>query len=240
MFIFKIATIFPELFDTFAKTSLIGKAADKDLISIEPIDVRGFTHDKHLSVDDAPYGGGSGMVMKAAPIIELLEEVGPCRRILLTPQGRPFCQDDANRLKRQSPLLLFCGRYEGIDERARQMFDEEISIGDFVLFGGEVAAMVVVEAISRLVPGVLGNAGSVLEESFNGGVLEYPQYTRPETIEGKSVPKVLISGDHGLVAKWRRGQSLLRTRDRRPDLFEKLELSELDLECIALAEKEQE
>jgi tRNA (guanine37-N1)-methyltransferase len=183
-------------------------------------------------VDDEPYGGGAGMVMRPGPIFEMFDALPPCHRVLMTPQGAPFNQAKARRLSGLSKVMLFCGRYEGVDERVRDKFDEEISIGDFVLNGGEVAAMVVVEAVSRLLPGVLGNAESMVEESFCSGLLEYPQYTRPETIQNLSVPQVLLSGDHGRVRKWRRQQALLRTRKRRPDLFEKLELSDEDQQLL--------
>jgi tRNA (guanine37-N1)-methyltransferase len=176
------------------------------------------------------------MVMLPEPVFALLDDCGPCHRVLLTPQGKPFDQGAARRLTGRSPLLLFCGRYEGLDERARSAFDEEISLGDFVLNGGEVAAMAVVEAVARLLPGILGNADSVVEESFADGTLEYPHYTRPESCRGLDVPPVLLSGDHARVARWRRGQSLLRTRSRRPDLFAKLELGAADEELLAEAE----
>jgi tRNA (guanine37-N1)-methyltransferase len=228
VFTFHIVTIFPELFEQFGETSLIGKAQTNGLLSLELIDLRDYTHDRHRSVDDAPYGGGAGMVMCSQPIFEALDATTDCHKVLLCPQGDQFDQAAAQRLVGRSPVLLFCGRYEGVDERVRGRFDEEISIGDFVLNGGEVAAMAVVEAVSRLLPGVLGNADSVVEESHNAGRLEYPQYTRPETICGERVPEVLLSGDHGRIDKWRRQQALVRTRDRRPDLFEKLVLSDED------------
>jgi tRNA (guanine37-N1)-methyltransferase len=232
LFEFHIVTLFPELFSDFADTSLIGKAHKSGLLSIKCIDLRDFTHDRHRSVDDEPYGGGAGMVMRPGPIFEMFDALPPCHRVLMTPQGAPFNQAKARRLSGLSKVMLFCGRYEGVDERVRDKFDEEISIGDFVLNGGEVAAMVVVEAVSRLLPGVLGNAESMVEESFCSGLLEYPQYTRPETIQNLSVPEVLLSGDHGRVRKWRRQQALLRTRKRRPDLFEKLELSDEDQQLL--------
>ncbi len=228
MFEFRVITIFPELFENFREASLIGKAGSKELLDVKLIDLRDFTDDRHRTVDDAPYGGGSGMVMKAEPILDALKRNTGCHRVLLTPQGTPLTQKIAHRLAGQSPLLLFCGRYEGVDERAREAFDEEISIGDFVLNGGEVAAMAVIEVVSRLIPGVLGNSESIVEESFSLGILEYPQYTRPEVVDGASVPQVLLSGNHKRVHEWRRGQALLRTRDRRPELFEKLEISRLD------------
>jgi tRNA (guanine37-N1)-methyltransferase len=239
VFEFRIVTLFKELFAGFVDASLIGKARRSGLISIELIDLRDFTHDRHRTVDDAPYGGGSGMVMKTAPILEMLAAQPPCRRVLMTPQGRPFDQARAHSLATCSaPLLLFCGRYEGVDERVRAMFDEEVSLGDFVLNGGEVAAMAVIEAVSRLVPGVLGNAESVVEESFTAGLLEYPQYTRPEIVNGEGVPEILLSGDHGRVALWRRGQALLRTKRRRPDLFARREPSPGDEALLARAEGE--
>lgn len=238
MFEFRIVTLFPQLFESYADASLIGKAREKGLLSIELVDLRGFTHDRHRTVDDAPYGGGSGMVMKTEPILEALEAQPPCYKVLLTPQGAPLVQETARRLSTISPLLLFCGRYEGVDERVRDLFDEEICLGDFILNGGEVAAMAVIESVSRLVPGVLGNLESTVEESFSSGLLEYPQYTRPEIINGRKVPSVLRSGDHKRIEDWRRGQALLRTSLRRPDLFERLELDQRDLELLERARKD--
>jgi tRNA (guanine37-N1)-methyltransferase len=228
LFEFYVVTIFPELFRGFAETSLIGKAHKSGLLSIHCIDLRDFTHDRHRSVDDEPYGGGAGMVMRPGPIFEMFDALPSCHKVLMTPQGSKFNQETARRLSGISKVMLFCGRYEGVDDRVRDSFDEEISIGDFVLNGGEVAAMTVIEAVSRLLPGVLGNAESTVEESFCAGLLEYPQYTRPETIRDLSVPEVLLSGDHERVRQWRRKQALLRTQKRRPDLFEKLELSDED------------
>jgi tRNA (guanine37-N1)-methyltransferase len=232
LFEFHIVTLFPELFSGFAETSLIGKAHKSGILSIQCIDLRDFTHDKHRSVDDEPYGGGAGMVMRPGPIFEMFDALPECHKVLMTPQGAPFSQAKARRLSGLSRVMLFCGRYEGVDERVRNSFDEEISIGDFVLNGGEVAAMAVIEAVSRLLPGVLGNAASTVEESFCSGLLEYPQYTRPETIRDLSVPEVLLSGDHERVRKWRRKQALLRTQKRRPDLFEKLELNDEDQQLL--------
>jgi tRNA (guanine37-N1)-methyltransferase len=240
VFEFHVITLFPELFAGFLGASLIGKAQKAGLLSIRLVDLRDYAHDRHRTVDDAPYGGGSGMVMKTAPIIEALAAAPRSRRVLLTPQGRPFDQERARALAAASPVLLFCGRYEGVDERVRRIFDEELSLGDFVLNGGEVAAMAVIEAVSRLVPGVLGNAESVVEESFTSGLLEYPHYTRPEIVNGERVPEVLLSGDHGRVARWRRGQALLRTTQRRPDLFERLALEPEDLALLAEAKRDAE
>ena len=235
MFECHIVTIFPELFEGFSKTGLIGKALTNGLASIKPINLRDYTHDRHSTVDDSPYGGGAGLVMKPGPIFEMFDALEPCHRVLLTPQGKPFDQKAAQRLAKGSALMLFCGRYEGVDERVRQLFDEEISLGDFVLNGGEVAAMAIVEAVFRLLPGVLGNAESTVEESFRDNLLEYPQYTRPETIRGRSVPQVLLSGDHARIASWRKGQALKRTLKRRPDLFDKLVLGEKDQELLSQA-----
>jgi len=237
---FHVVTLFPELIEAFAGTSLIGKARDKGLLELNVVDLRDFTHDRHRSVDDTPYGGGSGMVMKPEPIFEALDALPSCRRILLTPQGRPFDQRTARRLAGVDEMLLLCGRYEGVDERVRPRFDEELSLGDFVLQGGEIGAMAVIEAVSRLVPGVLGNAQSPVEESFSAGLLEYPQYTRPEVAGGLGVPEILRSGDHGRVERWRRGQALLRTRERRPELFARLELSDEDRRLLSEAEQERE
>lgn len=237
-FEFRIVTMFPELFDGFLSTSLIGKAIDKETIGIQLIDLREFARDKHHSLDDTPYGGGAGMVMRPGPVFEMLNAVGDAHRVLMSPKGKPFSQQEAAALSGKSPLLLFCGRYEGMDQRARESFHQEISLGDFVLNGGEVAAMAVVEAVSRLVPGVIGNFDSTVEESFSSGMLEYPQYTRPEIIEGQAVPKILLSGDHGKVAEWRRGQALYRTSVTRPDLFETLNLSGKDKTLLDAAEAE--
>lgn len=235
---FIVVTIFPELFESFTKTSLIGKAIKARTLGVKLVDLRDYAKDKHRSVDDTPYGGGCGMVMKPEPILDMLDDMPPCHRVLLSPQGRPLDQSAAKELASRSPLLLFCGRYEGVDERARCEFDEEISLGDFVLNGGEVAAMAVMEAVGRLVPGVIGKAESTTEESFSDGLLEYPQYTRPEVIKGRSVPQVLLSGHHERVAQWRRGQSLMRTKRRRPDLWSALELSPSDRALLALVEEE--
>ena len=236
-FEFRIVTMFPEVFEGFLNTSLIGKARKSGLLQIDVIDLRSFAHDKHRSLDDTPYGGGAGMVMRPGPVLEMLDTEPAAHRVLMSPKGRPFNQATAKRLCDHSPLLLFCGRYEGMDQRAREAFHEELSLGDFILNGGEVGAMAVIEAVSRLVPGVLGNYDSTVEESFSSGMLEYPHYTRPEEIRGKRVPPILLSGDHGKVAKWRRGQSLYRTAVLRPDLFEKLELTDDDTPLLKDAEE---
>lgn len=235
---FQLITIFPELIDAFAQIGLIGKARDAGLLQIEALSPRVFAEDRHASVDDAPYGGGSGMVMMPEPLCRAIDACDEralaagsarARRILLTPQGKPFAQADARRWAAEcSGLMLICGRYEGVDERIRPLMDEQISLGDFVLNGGEVAAMAVVETVARLVPGVLGNADSLAEESHAAGMLEYPHYTRPRVFRGVEVPEVLLSGNHAAIARWRRTQALLRTRAQRPDLFARLTLAPAD------------
>lgn len=218
-----VLTIFPRLVDDFASESLIGKARRAGLIDLRIHDLRSVTLDPHRSVDDTPFGGGPGMVLTAPPIFETVEAVDPPRPlVLLTPSGRRFDQAEARRLAGLDGFSLLCGRYEGVDERVRTgLVDEELSIGDFVLSGGEVAALVVLEAVGRLVPGVMGNEGSADEESFSDELLEYPQYTRPAVYRGMEVPDVLRSGDHGRIARWRRAQALRRTLERRPDLVER-------------------
>lgn len=220
---FGIVTIFPELFDTFFRVGLLGKAIDRGVVMEQRISPRNFAKDKHRSIDDEPYGGGSGMVMCPGPLIEAVEHLesanGPSHRILLSPQGKRFEQADAQRLSALSFISLVCGRYEGVDERVGQYMSEEFSIGDFILMGGEVAAMVLMESICRLLPDVLGNPESVVHESFSQPLLEYPQYTRPENFRGSRVPEVLLSGDHQKIAAWRQQQALARTAARRADLI---------------------
>jgi tRNA (guanine37-N1)-methyltransferase len=206
--------------DGFASQSLLGRARARRLIDVRVQDLRSAASDPHRSVDDPPFGGGAGMVLMPGPLFEAVDEVGPPRPLfLLGPGGRRFDQSVARELAALDGFSLLCGRYEGVDERVREhLVDGEISVGDFVLAGGEVAAMAVLEAVGRLVPGVMGNAGSAEEESFADGLLEYPQYTRPAEYRGWSVPEVLLSGDHARIARWRRAQALARTIDRRPDL----------------------
>lgn len=230
---FEIVTLFPELFDVL-QHGLLGKARDAGRIDVHTITPRRFTSDRHRTVDDAPYGGGSGMVLMPGPIADALDALDDARdgrtthRVLLTPQGQPFTQGHARRFAGLHALTLVCGRYEGFDERIRGLVDEEVSLGDFVLFGGEVAALAILEATARLLPGVLGNAQSAADESHAEGLLEYPQYTRPETFRGETVPDILRSGHHGAIARWRRKESLRRTLQRRPDLLERAALSEED------------
>ncbi len=216
-----VVTIFPELIESFASTSLIGKAARDGLVRIAAHNLRDFSDDAHRSVDDSPFGGGAGMVMKPEPLFRVIEE-RDCPRpvIYVAPSGRPFTQAVANELAALDGFTLICGRFEGIDERVREhLVDDELSIGDYVLAGGEVAASVVIEAVARLVPGVLGNASSVEDESFSDGLLEYPHYTRPASFRGWEVPPVLRSGNHERVRRWRKAQSLLKTATVRPDLL---------------------
>ena len=226
-----VLTLFPEMFESVLRTSLFGKAVDNGLLSVELINYRDWAEGRHRVVDDEPFGGGAGMVIKVEPVARALEQlrrrVADVRVVLLSPQGRPFRQEDAERLSRAGRVALVCGRYEGFDERVRGLVDEEISIGDFVLAGGEAAAWVVMEATSRLVAGVLGQAESLDSESFAGeGLLEYPQYTRPREFSGQRVPEVLLGGDHAAIALWRRRQALLRTARRRPDLLARARLSD--------------
>jgi tRNA (guanine37-N1)-methyltransferase len=219
-----VVTLFPEMFESFLAASLLGKGVEKGLLAVSFVNPRDYTHDRHRSVDDAPYGGGVGMVMRPEPLVAAVEaavlERGPAHRVLLTPVGAPLRQARVRALATLPRLLLVCGRYEGIDERVRELcIDEEISLGDFVLSGGEVAAMALIDAVSRYLPGVLGDAASTEEESFSAGLLEFPQYTRPPEFRGLRVPEVLLSGHHEKVRAWRHACSLERTRARRPDLL---------------------
>jgi len=221
---FELVTLFPEMFDGFLGATLLGKAIAAGVIAAHRTSPRDFAPGRHRQVDDTPYGGGPGMIMRVEPIaaaIEALEAArGPSHRILLTPQGRPFDQKRARELARLRRITLVCGRYEGVDERVgAHLCHEQLSVGDFVLAGGELAAAIVVEAVARLVPGVLGCGLSAEDESFSAGRLEYPQWTRPPEWNGHAVPAVLSSGDHGEVARWRRREALRRTRERRPDLL---------------------
>jgi tRNA (guanine37-N1)-methyltransferase len=217
-----VITIFPELFEPFLRTSLVGRAVEEGILDVRVHDLRDYTTDPHRSVDDEPYGGGGGMVMTAPPwiaAVSALERGASPWRVLLSPQGRRLDDAKVRELAARPHLLFLCGRYEGIDERVAQtVVDEEISIGDYVLAGGELAAMVVIEAVSRWVPGVVGLADSVESDSFRHGLLDYPHYTRPREVAGRSVPEVLLSGDHRAIAEWRRQQAIERTRARRPDL----------------------
>jgi tRNA (guanine37-N1)-methyltransferase len=234
---FDILTLFPSMFSSPFEASILGKAIEKGLIEIRIVNIRDFTSDKHHVVDDTPYGGGQGMVMKVEPIARAIERVkaeSPSAwTVYLTPQGRSLNQERARALSSKAHLILLCGRYEGVDERVREMFvDEEVSIGDYVLTGGELAAMVMVDTLSRLLPGVLGCDQSAEEDSFSDSLLEYPQYTRPVDFRGHGVPDVLLSGNHEAILRWRRKEALRRTAKRRPDLLAKATLSETDRKVI--------
>jgi tRNA (guanine37-N1)-methyltransferase len=224
-----IITLFPNMFAGPFAESIIGRAIEHNLVTIMVHNLRDYGLGKHHMVDDRPYGGGPGMVLKPEPLFELVEEIKGGDRvpvILLSPQGRLFCQKVAQELATHEQLVLICGHYEGVDERiCEHLVSDEISIGDYVLTGGELAAMVVVDAVVRLLPGVLGSEESPRDDSHAGGLLEYPQYTRPQVYRGWAVPQVLLSGNHSQVARWRKEQSLLRTLARRPEFLEKADLS---------------
>ncbi len=234
---FFVLTLFPEMIEETLSHSIMGRAQKEGYISIEAVDIRDFTMDKHRHVDDYPYGGGVGLVMQGQPIYDayrsLLPRAAGARVVFMTPQGRPFTQRVADELAKEERLVFLCGHYEGVDERViEEIVTDEISLGDFVLTGGELAAITIIDAVSRLVPGVLGKEESCAEESFSDGLLEYPQYTRPPVFLGREVPKVLLSGHHGRVARWRREQALIRTARKRPDLLEKATLTREDLEFL--------
>jgi tRNA (guanine37-N1)-methyltransferase len=228
-----ILTLFPDIFQGPFQAGIFQRAVDRKLVSLGIHNIRDYTHDRHATADDYPYGGGAGMVMKPEPIFEAVEaiksgtpEASQPPVILFSPQGRLFSQSIANELSKHRHLILICGHYEGIDERVGQhLATDEISIGDYVLSGGELAAMVIVDAVVRLIPGVLGSAVSPLDDSHVSGLLEYPQYTRPPEYRGWSVPKVLLSGNHAQINRWRRQQAILRTGQRRPELLAGADLS---------------
>lgn len=235
---FDVLTLFPDMFVSPFAGSILGKAVEKKLIEISAHNLRDWAEGKHKIVDDSPYGGGDGMVMKPEPVcraLRALKEQRPKSRVLLmTPQGKSFKQQDAAELAQADGLIFICGRYEGFDERIRTHVDAEYSLGDFVLTGGELPAMMMIDAIARLLPGVLGSSGSAEKDSYSDGLLEYPQYTRPVEFEGQRVPDVLLSGNHGDIERWRRQQQLARTLSRRPDL---LDTAPLDVEDRQYIEK---
>jgi tRNA (guanine37-N1)-methyltransferase len=235
---FDILTLFPAMLEGPLSASILGKAIDKGLVSVNLHNLRDWAEGRHQVTDDTPYGGGDGMVMKVEPVSRALADLKrqrPASHILLmSPQGKIFHQGDAERLSRQPGLIFVCGRYEGYDERIRSLVDEELSLGDFVLTGGELAAAVILDATARLVPGVLGAAGSALTDSFSDGLLEYPQYTRPAEFNGMRVPEVLTSGNHQAIATWRRHEQLRRTLERRPELLEYAPLTESDRSFLAV------
>lgn len=229
-----ILTLFPEMFDLF-KCSIIGRSVQNNIIEINTINIRDYSKDKHKKVDDYPYGGGAGLVMSPQPIIDSIREVKKINSgkvIFLGPRGRTFNQEVAKELSAEFELIFLCGHYEGIDERVYKYIDDEISLGDFILTGGEMACIPIVDSLCRLVPGVLPRTESFMDESFYDGVLEYPQYTRPECFEEDCVPKVLLSGHHENINNWRRMQSLKITKVKRPDLFNKLILTKKDKELL--------
>jgi tRNA (guanine37-N1)-methyltransferase len=230
---FDIFTLLPEVFPPYLQASMLDKAASRGLIDVRVHNIRDYTHDKHHTTDDTPYGGGGGMVMKAGPVFEAVESVlgtpPACPVILLTPQGRVFTQSIAQELAGHPQIALVCGRYEGIDERIREhLITDQISIGDYVLTGGELPALILVDALARLLPGVLGDPDGAADDSHASGLLEYPHYTRPPEFRGNSVPDMLLSGDHGKIAKWRREQALMRTLKQRPDMLAQAPLTDAD------------
>jgi tRNA (guanine37-N1)-methyltransferase len=240
--VFEVFSLLPEVFPAYLETSILRRARENGSITVHIHSIRDFAHDRHRTTDDVPYGGGGGMVMKPEPVFEAVETVlgagaeapQSCPIILLTPQGRKFDQDLARSLARETSIALICGRYEGVDERIRtNLATDEISIGDYVLTGGELPALVLIDAVARHLPGVLGDPDAAQFDSHSNSLLEHPQFTRPPDFRGERVPEILLSGDHARIAKWRRHQSLLRTRDRRPDLLDKAELSDEDLEFLA-------
>jgi tRNA (guanine37-N1)-methyltransferase len=236
---FDVFTLLPDTFSPYLQASILQKAAGRGLLEFHVHNIRDYTHDKHHTTDDMPYGGGGGMVMKPEPVFEAVERVlgvpPACPVILMTPQGRVFNQKIAQELAGHEHIALLCGRYEGIDERIREhLVTDEISIGDYVLTGGELPALILIDAISRHIPGVLGDPTGAEDDSHASGLLEYPHYTRPPEFRGWSVPEVLLNGDHGKIAKWRREQSLRRTLAKRPDLLASAPLTKSD---SALLEK---
>ncbi len=245
---FDVFTLMPEIFPPYLGSSILNRARQKGLINVRVHNIRDYTHDKHHTTDDTPYGGGGGMVMKPEPVFEAVESVlGLAARshlsqpipdsnipiILLTPQGRVFTQRVAEELSRCEHIALICGRYEGVDERIRaHLVTDEISIGDYVLTGGELPALMIIDAVSRLIPGVLGDPTGAADDSHSMGLLEYPHYTKPPEFRGAKVPDVLASGDHAKIEKWRREQALTRTFNKRPDMLEQAELSEKDKKFV--------
>ena len=230
MMSFYVLTLFPEMIDAALSHSIIGRAVNEGIINVEAVNIRDFSKDKHRHVDDYPYGGGAGMVMQPQPIYDayksIEEKAGKARVIYMSPQGKRFNQKIAEELSKEESIILLCGHYEGVDERIiEEIVTDEISIGDFVLTGGELAAAAIIDAVSRLVPGVLNKEESHEIESFSDGLLEYPQYTRPPVFMGREVPEVLLSGHHANIDKWRREQSIIRTYQKRPDMLDEAVLT---------------
>jgi tRNA (guanine37-N1)-methyltransferase len=243
---FDIVTIFPRMVEAGIAEGVVGRGVERGLLDVKVHDLREFTTDRHRSVDDVPYGGGPGMVMKPEPLLRAVESIAatrgkPAAVVLLSPQGRPFTQAEAERIARLGHVVLVCGRYEGMDERVHELVaTEELSIGDYVLSGGELAALVVVDAVSRLVPGVVGDEQSVAEDSFSRGLLDHPHYTRPAEVAGRRVPDVLLSGHHADVRRWRQKAALARTLERRPELLERASLNEEERALLDEIKKETE
>jgi tRNA (guanine37-N1)-methyltransferase len=240
---FEVFTLLPEVFPSYLESSILQRARQRGLIEVRLHNIRDYTHDRHHTTDDTPYGGGGGMVMKPEPVFEAIESVlgdtlaqpqpTPVPVILLTPQGRVFTQRVAEELSQHRRIALLCGRYEGVDERIREhLVTDEISVGDYVLTGGELPALLLIDAISRLLPGVLGDPTGAQDDSHSMGLLEYPHYTKPSEFRGWKVPDVLLSGDHGKIETWRREQALQRTFKKRPDMLEKAQLSEKDKKFV--------
>lgn len=234
-----ILTLFPEMFDSPFNYSMVKRAIEGDFVSIQPISFRQYGFGKHQVVDDTPYGGGAGMLLKPEPIFEAMAEINKKqpetkkRIILMDPAGKPFDQAMAEDFSKEEHLVFICGHYEGYDERIRSLVTDEVSLGDYVLTGGELAAMVMIDATVRLIPGVVGNKSSIIEDSHSTGLLEHPHYTRPASYQGMDVPDVLMSGNHGLIEEWRHKESLRRTFERRPDLIEGLELTAQEKEWLS-------
>ena len=243
---YHVLTLFPEMIEQGLSSSIIGRATEKGLLQVEAINIRDYSTNKHHKVDDYPYGGGAGMVMQAGPVYDayedLVQKLGKKPRVIyLTPQGKVFNQKMAEEFAKEEDLVFLCGHYEGIDERVlERIVTDYVSIGDYVLTGGELQSMVMIDCISRLVPGVLNNDVSADIESFHDNLLEYPQYTRPDTFLGMKVPDVLLSGNHGKIEQWRREQSIKRTLERRPDLLEDANLSKKELEYLKRLQQEKE
>ena len=238
-----ILTIFPEMFESFFSASILGRAREQGLIDIRTTDIRPFSNSKHHNTDDYPFGGGAGMVMMAQPILDAMKavtsEYPSAKRIYLGPRGKKLTTSLARELAREKELILLCGHYEGVDQRALDTcVDEEISIGDYILTGGETAAMVLVDCVARFIPGVLGSSDSPEEESFSDGLLKYPQYTRPRTLDGMEVPEILLNGDHAKIKAWRRRESLKATLKHRPDLLETAPLDDKDRKMLDEIRKE--
>ena len=240
---FEILTLFPRMCAGYLAESILGKAQERGKLSVTATDIREYAEGKHRVTDDTPYGGGAGMVMKVEPLVAAIEaarsRLPGAQVLLMSPRGPAFNQARARELVAHTPgLILVCGRYEGVDERVMGSLDGELSLGDFILTGGEIAALAVVDAVARLLPGVLGNQASHVSESFEEGLLEHPQYTRPPVFRGAEVPAVLQSGDHARIARWRRWKALVLTRERRPDLFARLELGPADQKLLAWGEED--